>query len=171
MKVIKRNGTESDLSRDKIYKAIVRANNEAREANPKESLSDEVVGIIATRLYERCRKRQRPTPVEEIQEMIETELMKEEGYETAKRYIRYRCMSRVEQFTPVLYSTGCVACRTLKDELDARGIQYEENNDVKYMLSLGFDKVPMLETSMGVYLDFDSSMNWIENGGNMNEEQ
>lgn len=90
MKVIKRNGAEVDFSRDKIYQAIKKANDEVRSFNEKDAASDAVINTIATRLYERCRKRTRATSVEEIQDMIETELMKEHAYETAKRYIRYR---------------------------------------------------------------------------------
>lgn len=90
MKVIKRNGVEVDFSRDKIYQAITRANNEVRSFDEKDAASEAVINTIATRLYERCRKRSRATSVEEIQDMIETELMKEHAYETAKRYIRYR---------------------------------------------------------------------------------
>lgn len=90
MKVIKRNGVEVDFSRDKIYKAIKSANEEVRSFDEKDAASDSTINTIATRLYERCRKRTRATSVEEIQDMIETELMKEHAYETAKRYIRYR---------------------------------------------------------------------------------
>ena len=90
MKVIKRNGAEVDFSREKIYKAIKSANEEVRSFDEKDAASDATINTIATRLYERCRKRPRATSVEEIQDMIETELMKEHAYETAKRYIRYR---------------------------------------------------------------------------------
>ena len=90
MKVIKRNGAEVDFSREKIYKAIKSANEEVRSFDEKDAASDATINTIATRLYERCRKRARATSVEEIQDMIETELMKEHAYETAKRYIRYR---------------------------------------------------------------------------------
>ena len=90
MKVIKRNGVEVDFNRDKIYNAITRANEEVRTFSEKDAASEEVINTITTRLYERCRKRSRATSVEEIQDMIETELMREHAYETAKRYIRYR---------------------------------------------------------------------------------
>lgn len=90
MKVIKRNGVEVDFNRDKIYNAIKSANDEVRSFNEKDAASDATINTIVTRLYERCRKRTRATSVEEIQDMIETELMKERAYETAKRYIRYR---------------------------------------------------------------------------------
>lgn len=90
MKVIKRNGAEVDFSREKIHSAITKANNEVRANNERDAASDETISTISMRLYERCRKRQRATSVEEIQDMIETELMKEKAYETAKKYIRYR---------------------------------------------------------------------------------
>ncbi len=90
MKVIKRNGVEVDFNRDKIYQAITRANEEVRSFDEKDAISEATINTITTRLYERCRKRSRATSVEEIQDMIETELMKERAYETAKRYIRYR---------------------------------------------------------------------------------
>ena len=170
MRVVKRSGEEVDFSREKIHKAITRANDEVMAENKKHAASDETIDIIATRLYERCRKRTRPTPVEEIQDMIETELMKEGAYETAKRYIRYRCLSQ-NIFVPVLYSTGCVNCRALKTELEACGIEYEECNDVNRMLELGFEKVPMLEISKGIFLDYTTSMNWVNGGCNTNEEQ
>ena len=169
MRVIKRSGDEVDFSRDKIHKSITRANDEVKAENKKYAASRETIDLIATRLYERCRKRTRPTPAEEIQDMIETELMKEGAYETAKQYIRYRCLSQ-NVFLPVLYSTGCINCRTLKDELDANGIEYEECKDVNKMLELGFDKVPMLEIDKGVFLDYENGMNWV-NGGNQNEKQ
>lgn len=163
MKVIKRNGVEVDFSRDKIHKAITRANDEVKADNKKHAASDETIDLIAMRLYERCRKRPRATSVEEIQDMIETELMKEGAYETAKRYIRYRCLSP-NIFVPVLYSTGCINCRMLKDELDSHDIQYEECKDVNRMLEMGFDKVPILEIAKGVFLDYEASINWV-NGG------
>lgn len=90
MNVIKRNGEEVEFNRDKIYNAIIKANNEVKSINEKEAISDTTINVIVSRLYDRCRKRSRATSVEEIQDMIETELMKERAYETAKRFIRYR---------------------------------------------------------------------------------
>lgn len=87
MKVIKRNGEEVDFDRKKIVKAITMAN---QEVDPKKALSDETISIIVHRLYERMRKRSKPTSVEEIQDMVETELMKERAYEVAKLYVKYR---------------------------------------------------------------------------------
>lgn len=90
MKVIKRNGVEVDFDRNKIYRAITKANDEVKTTNEKEAATNATIVTIVNRLTERCRKRTRATSVEEIQEMIETELMKERAYETAKKFIRYR---------------------------------------------------------------------------------
>ena len=70
MRVIKRSGAEADFSREKIHKAITRANDEVKAENKKYAASDETIDLIATRLYERCRKRPKATPVEEIKDMI-----------------------------------------------------------------------------------------------------
>lgn len=90
MKVIKRNGVEVDFDKSKIVKAISLASDEAASVNPKNALNKDTISTIATRLYERCRKRSRATNVEEIQDMVETELMKEGAYEVAKLYVKFR---------------------------------------------------------------------------------
>lgn len=84
MQIIKRNGKETDLNRSKIVNAITKARQE------DDKLTDDHIDNIATRLTNRYRQRKRATSVEEIQNDIETELMKEGAYETAKAYIRYR---------------------------------------------------------------------------------
>ena len=90
MKVIKRNGVEDNFLRSKIVSAISRANDEMRGIDIKETISDETINTIASKLYDRCRKRGRAVSVEEIQSMVETELMKCGAYELAKLYIKHR---------------------------------------------------------------------------------
>ena len=90
MKVIKRNGDAVPFDKSKIAKALQSANEDLRELDPKQCISKDLISIISTRLYERCRKRIHPTTVEEIQDMVETELMKEGAYELAKVYVKYR---------------------------------------------------------------------------------
>ena len=87
MKVVKRNGAEVDFDRSKIVRAIAAAN---REVDAKKSISDDTIAVIVNRIYERIRKRARTTSVEEIQDIVETELMKEGAYEVAKVYVKYR---------------------------------------------------------------------------------
>lgn len=90
MKVIKRNGTEVEFHKSKIINAIRRANDEMASIDAKESIKADVIQSIATKLYERCRKRTRATSVEEIQDMVETELMKLGAFELAKLYMKHR---------------------------------------------------------------------------------
>lgn len=85
MIVIKRNGQEDRYSVVKINNAIRKAIQEVRDSK-HEALPD----VISHRLDSRYRKRKRAISVEEIQDDVETELMKEGAYDAAKAYIRYR---------------------------------------------------------------------------------
>lgn len=88
MIVIKRNGQEVRFEKGKIHKAIDNAIAEVVANNT--SVNREVADIISNRLYSRYRSRKRAISVEEIQDDVETELMREGEYEVAKAYIRYR---------------------------------------------------------------------------------
>lgn len=59
----------------------------------------------------------------------------------------------------VLYTTGCPRCKVLKSKLDAKGIQYEENDCVDEMRELGITNVPMLKCE-GWLMDFKSAVEW-----------
>lgn len=89
VRVIKRDGTETNFNKSNIILCMQRANNDVL-SNGQEGMSEECIHTIATRLYNRCFARKRAVEVEEIQDMIETELMKEKCYDVAKQYIRYR---------------------------------------------------------------------------------
>ena len=87
MKIIKRSGQEVTFDSEKIFNAIAKANaatNGARELTPTQ------IRGISDRIEARATQIGRALSVEEIQELVETEIMKEGAYETAKRYIRYR---------------------------------------------------------------------------------
>lgn len=86
MIVMKRNGQEDQYTKSKIHNAIDKAVNDVMEGGDNSSLAD----TITNRLDARYRKRKRTLFVEEIQDDVETELMKEQAYEVAKAYIRYR---------------------------------------------------------------------------------
>lgn len=86
MIVMKRNGQEDQYTKSKIHNAIDKAVNDVIDGGDSSSLAD----IITNRLDARYRKRKRTLSVEEIQDDVETELMKEQAYEVAKAYIRYR---------------------------------------------------------------------------------
>ncbi len=87
MKIIKRNGSEATFDREKIIHAIRKAN-EATEGKPE--LSERQIEYISLVIEDYCRDIGRALSVEEIQELVETNIIKQDAPETAKRYIRYR---------------------------------------------------------------------------------
>jgi len=85
MKIIKRNGAESEFDRKKIVEAISRAN---LEQAPE--LTDRQIDYISFVIEDHCRQVGRAMSVEEVQELVETHIILQNAPETAKRYIRYR---------------------------------------------------------------------------------
>ena len=83
MIVMKRDGREDHYSKTKIFNAINKAVKEVTKGEGDELLATK----ITTRLESRYRKRNRAISVEEIQDDIETELMKEQAFDIAKAYI------------------------------------------------------------------------------------
>lgn len=86
-KIIKRDGTEVAFDAEKIFNAILKANAEADISN---RLDSDKVHSITERVIIQLNKLKRAVEVEEIQEIVETELMRSGAYEIAKCYIRYR---------------------------------------------------------------------------------
>ena len=87
MKLIKRSGSEEVFRTEKISAAISKANDAVDEAD---RISDEAVLRIARRVSESCEKLRRAVTVEEVQDMVEHEIMREGAYTLAKAYITYR---------------------------------------------------------------------------------
>ena len=85
MKIIKRDGSEVEFDRQKIANAIKKAN---RAGKPE--LSDDWIDTLALTVEKDCLKMNRAVNVEEVQDFVETSIMKLGAYEVAKRYIRYR---------------------------------------------------------------------------------
>ena len=86
MKIIKRNGSEETFVWQKISAAIAKAN----EAAGGSELTNEQIDAISLRIERYCEELGRALSVEEIQELVETEIIAAGAAETAKRYIRYR---------------------------------------------------------------------------------
>lgn len=59
-----------------------------------------------------------------------------------------------------LFSTHCPKCNILTKKLQENNIEYEEENDVDTMLSLGITTVPMLEVDEKL-INFKDAINWI----------
>ena len=87
MKVIKRNGIEVDFDPDKIIKAISSANEEVPIGSRLrgDEIEEMVDGITETTKIMR-----RAVSVEEIQDTVESRLMRSRSPEVARKYIRYR---------------------------------------------------------------------------------
>ena len=89
MVVIKRDGREVSFDKSKITNVILKAFTEVEQLNLVGN-KDEVSKKITDRLYRRYQRRNRAISVEEIQDDVESELMKEGEYVVAKAYIKYR---------------------------------------------------------------------------------
>ncbi len=87
MKIVKRSGVEEIFDREKITRAIEKAN-EATEKRPE--LSKRQIEYIVNVIEDHCMEAKRALSVEEIQELVETHIILQGAPETAKRYIRYR---------------------------------------------------------------------------------
>ena len=87
MNIIKRSGTQVVYEGDKIRKAISKANQTVPE---NERLSDAYIDAIELHVRGEGEKLGRALGVEEIQDMVESEIMKHGAYNVARNYIKYR---------------------------------------------------------------------------------
>lgn len=87
MKIIKRSGEEAGFDITKIIAAVHKAN---KEVEPSKRLSTEQIQKISQNVEEICKKSIRSMSVEEIQDEVEDQIMKESAYQVARVYITYR---------------------------------------------------------------------------------
>ena len=87
MKVIKRNGTEVVFDITKIITAITKAN-DAVTADAR--MTPMQIKRIAEAVELNCIRMNRAPSVEEIQDLVESQIMAHGAYEVAKKYITYR---------------------------------------------------------------------------------
>ena len=87
MKIIKRNGSEVAFDITKIIAAVTKANNADEQSR---ELTGDQIRAIAAEVEEKCEAMGRAPSVEEIQDMVENQIMGQDAFEVAKRYIRYR---------------------------------------------------------------------------------
>lgn len=85
-KVIKRDGSIVDFDEEKIKRAILGAMRDVGEVTKHET---DVAEMIAHDVRVTFRNREK-VGIEEIQDLVETNLMKHELFDVAKAYIRYR---------------------------------------------------------------------------------
>ncbi|WP_273477683.1 anaerobic ribonucleoside-triphosphate reductase [Faecalicoccus acidiformans] len=86
MKVIKRSGEEVTFDVQKIENAIRKAN----KATSHSQMSEATVLKISKSVEGQCESMNRSPSVEEIQDMVETAIMKEQYFAVAHNYITYR---------------------------------------------------------------------------------
>ncbi|MBE5818702.1 MAG: anaerobic ribonucleoside-triphosphate reductase [Clostridiales bacterium] len=87
MKIIKRNGSEVVFDITKIIVAITKANDVVEESL---RMTPTQIQRIAESVELACQKMNRSLGVEEIQDLVETQIMAHGAYEVAKKYITYR---------------------------------------------------------------------------------
>ena len=87
MKIIKRSGAEAVFDANKIAQAIKRANNSVVEA---ERLSHHQIAHIVESVEKQCLAVNRSLNVEEIQDLVENAIMKEQAFSVARNYVKYR---------------------------------------------------------------------------------
>ena len=81
MKIIKRSGAEAIFDANKIAQAVKKANDSVVEA---ERLSYHQIAHIVEKVVNRSLN------VEEIQDLVENAIMREQAFSVARNYVRYR---------------------------------------------------------------------------------
>ena len=87
MKIIKRNGSEVEFNEFKIATAINKANT---SVNVHDRLTDKQVWDITNAVTNKCIELGHTPNIEEVQDLVEYNIMKEGAYNVAKEYITYR---------------------------------------------------------------------------------
>ena len=87
MKVIKRNGSEVVFDIEKITTAITKANEAVEE---EARMTPMQIKRISEAVELKCIRMNRAPGVEEIQDLVESQIMAHGAYEVAKKYITYR---------------------------------------------------------------------------------
>ncbi len=87
MKLIKRSGEEVDFDPSKIEAAIIKANNSVAAS---ERMSPLTIHLIVNSVTEECSLLGRAPGVEEVQDMVENHIMRQNAYNVARNYITYR---------------------------------------------------------------------------------
>lgn len=87
MNVIKRSGEEVIFDAAKIEIAVKKAN---EATNPEKRMDDAMITKVVNAVVAKCNSYNRSIGVEEIQDIVESEIMAEGSYAVAKNYITYR---------------------------------------------------------------------------------
>ena len=70
----------------------------------------------------------------------------------------------------ILYSNGCPKCKVLKAKLEAKNIDFTENNNVEELIPMGFQSLPMLSVN-GEFLYFVEANDWVNSQPDSNDSK
>ena len=87
MKVIKRNGNEVEFDGTKIIDAVRKANAEVLD---DEAMTDSQIHVIEEKVERQLSKNKHTATIEEIQDLVIQEIMKQQAYRVAQLYTEYR---------------------------------------------------------------------------------
>ncbi|MCH5281742.1 MAG: anaerobic ribonucleoside-triphosphate reductase [Lachnospiraceae bacterium] len=87
MKIIKRSGKEVGFDISKIMAAVQKANKEVKDSD---RMSPEQIDTISNNVENICLEMSHTPGVEEIQDMVENQIMDQQAFEVARKYITYR---------------------------------------------------------------------------------
>ena len=94
MKIIKRSGAEVAFDITKIIAAVTKANNVVAE---NQRMNKEQILTISSNVEAQCQAMGHAVSVEEIQDMVEDQIMAQDAYEVARRYITYRYVQSLKR--------------------------------------------------------------------------
>ena len=87
LKIIKRSGKEVGFDISKIMAAVQKANKEVKDSD---RMSPEQIDTISNNVEKICLEMSHTPGVEEIQDMVENQIMDQQAFEVARKYITYR---------------------------------------------------------------------------------
>ncbi|MFA7636845.1 MAG: anaerobic ribonucleoside-triphosphate reductase [Monoglobales bacterium] len=87
MRIIKRSGVEVEFDREKIEKAVIKAN---ESVVPSARMTPVQIKRIAEDVESAAQNIKRSLSVEEIQDMVEDQIMNQRAFDVARSYITYR---------------------------------------------------------------------------------
>ncbi len=96
MKIIKRSGKEVEYAGGKIITAVSKANNEVLE---EEKLSQLQIQVIEDEVHKQLEKLPHAASIEEIQDLVIENIMKQQAYRVAQVYTEYRFKQALKRKT------------------------------------------------------------------------